>query len=325
MSEWMTPNGRASTTSNLAPDNVPFGAKAETSSHIEIQQRGDETIHIDNTSREYTADPSQMDESAGIMSTARTESGGFIMSRSVGAKDLVSIPGFGPTRVEVAAHLGYLTRNPDGSYTETQKATSVTAAETAKTAAAKAEAKADTPATFTIGDEGEAVMTEIVQSFQPGVTIAAMDEILQRGEISTDRLSQLASQAGLEPGQVAEKFGAAHAAFHEAASAHLEGLGVVDDDAFEAFINENPEARRNLGKAARDLVVSNSTQGLDAVADAFLEKADRYMADDVKAALEEAGYGHQTDGLGGLLVVLNSGAQVPFNVAVRQKIITFTR
>lgn len=78
MSEWMTPNGPASTTSNLAPDNVPFGAKVETSSHIEIQQRGDETIHIDNTSREYTADPSQMDESAGIMSTARTESGGFI-------------------------------------------------------------------------------------------------------------------------------------------------------------------------------------------------------------------------------------------------------
>ena len=61
------------------------------------------------------------------------------------------------------------------------------------------------------------------------------------------------------------------------------------------------------------------------MADAFLEKADRYMKDDVKAALKEAGYGHQTDGRGGLLVVLNSGAQVPFNVAVRQKVITFTR
>lgn len=103
------------------------------------------------------------------------------------------------------------------------------------------------------------------------------------------RLATLASQAGLEPEQVTEKFNAAHEAFYTAASDHLAALGVTDEDAFEAFINENPNARRDMGKAARDLVMSNSTKGLDAVADAFLEKADRYIQEDVKAALEEAG------------------------------------
>ena len=238
-SGWHTTNGPAETSSNLTPDTGPAPRQTETTPHMEIQQRGSETIHIDNTSSEYTADPFQMDASEGILASARTDGGGFIVNRSVSAKDTVTLPGGMQTRVEVATSLGYLTRNPDGSYSETSKATSGTAEANTNRIGVRGdepEAKANTPAAFSIGDEGEAVMTEIIQSFQPGITIAAMDEIIQRGEISTDRLSQLASQAGLEPEQVAEKFGAAQAAFHEPASDHLEGRGVVDEDAFDAFL-----------------------------------------------------------------------------------------
>jgi len=227
------------------------------------------------------------------------------------------------TRVEVAVSLGYLQRNPDGSYSETPMAAA--AAGGGGSGDDGDDEKEPAPAEFTLGDEGEPVMTEIVQSFQPGLTIAAMDEILQRGEVSSSRLAALASQAGLEPHEVAEKFNAAHAAFYDAATSRMETLGVTDEDAFEAFVKDHPQQYQAMVKGARDLVMSNSTKGLDAVADAFLERADHYMAEDVKDALEAAGYGHKPDGRGGLLVVLNGGAQVPFQVAVRQKIITFSR
>ena len=320
---WVTAGGNAESTSNLLPTEAPRGAKIETSAHMEIQQRGGETRHIDNSSREYTANPFEVSPEDGVLASARTEGGGLIHNRPLSGKDRVTLPGGMATRVEVAVSLGYLQRNPDGSYSETPMAAA--AAGGGGSGDNGDDEKEPAPAEFTIGDEGEKVMTEIVQSFQSGVTIAAMDEILQRGEVSSSRLAALASQAGLEPHEVAEKFNTAHAAFYDAATSRMETLRVTDEDAFEAFVKDHPQQYQAMVKGARDLVMSNSTKGLDAVADAFLERADHYMAEDVKDALEAAGYGHKPDGRGGLLVVLNGGAQVPFQVAVRQKIITFSR
>lgn len=321
MSNWITASGNVESTSNLLPADAPRGTKIEHSSHMEITYRSGQSTIVDNSSREYQADQG-VNTSDGILASARTEGGGLIVNRSLTGKDRVTLPGGMATRVEVAVSLGYLQRNPDGSYSETSMAAATGGGGNGDDDNGEGD---EAPAEFTIGDEGEKAMAEIVQSFQPGAAIKAMDEIINRGEVSANTLALLASQAGLEPHQVAEKFNTAHAAFHSAAADHLATHGVTDEDSFDAFLNENPRWFGELAKGARDLVMSNSTKGLDAVADAFLERADRYMAEDVKDALEAAGYGHKSDGRGGLLVVFNSGTEVPFQVAVRQKIITFSK
>ncbi|MGX0975208.1 hypothetical protein ACSSVY_000910 [Roseovarius sp. MBR-51] len=323
MSDWYTASGKAESTSNLVPADMPRGPKVETSAHMEITYRDGQSTIVDNSSREYQADQG-VNASDGILASARTEGGGLIHNRSLTGKDRVTLPGGMATRVEVAVSLGYLQRNPDGSYSETPMAAAKAAGGSGNGDDGNDD-KGSTPAPFTIGDEGEKIMTDIVQSFQPGATIRAMDEIINRGEVSAQHLATMASQAGLEPHQVAEMLNTAHVAFYDAATSHMEALGVTDEDAFEAFVKDHPQHYQALAKGARDLAMSNSTKGLDTVADAFLERADRYMADDVMDALETAGYGHKPDGRGGLLVVLNGGAEVPFQVAVRQKIITFSR
>lgn len=326
MTGWITASGESQTlsTSNLAPENAPRGPQTETSSHMEVTFRNGEATLTHNPGQEYQADQG-VNTSGGVLASARTEGGGVIVARSLKGTDQVTLPGGMSTSINAAVTIGYLQRNPDGSFSETPMATAAAAGGGGDGNGDNSDEGEDGPAQFSLGDDGEKVMTEITSSFQPGDTIRAMDEVLNFGEVSESTLARMASQAGLEPSEVADKLNTAHTAFYEAATSHMGALGVTNGDAFEAFVNENPRWYGELSKGARDLVMSNNTEGLDTVADAFLEQADRYMADDVMDALEDAGYGHKSNGKGGLLVVLNDGTEVPFQVAVRQKIITFSK
>ncbi|TMV08531.1 hypothetical protein FGK63_05230 [Ruegeria sediminis] len=329
MSEWITVEGAPQqNSSNLANTETKIEPRIEQSAHMEVRSHGDGTASfIDQSGREYVSKPDS-EYRGSVLATATTEGGGIIVGRSVRATDQVMLPEGIPASVAVAAMLGYLQRNPDGSFSDTDKARSGATMDTAREAEAKraeAEAEAAKEAEFHIGNDGEAAMTAITQSVQPGDAIKAMDEVLQRGEVSENTLARMASQAGIEPEQMREQINAAHQGFYDAAAARLEAAGIADEDAFAAFVQDNPQVYQKLLEGARALVMSNSTTEIDAVKDAFLEQADRYMTDEVKDALEEAGYGWKPKPGGGLLVVLAGGQEVPFNVAVKQRIITFSQ
>jgi hypothetical protein len=79
----------------------------------------------------------------------------------------------------------------------------------------------------------------------------------------------------------------------------------------------------HVTEGARDLVMSNDTKALTGVAEAFLEQADRYAPEDVKTALDEAGYSYE-EGPNGRLMVHVEGYPIAWNVAVRQELIKFS-
>jgi hypothetical protein len=156
----------------------------------------------------------------------------------------------------------------------------------------------------------------------PSDTIKALDEIVQLGEVSENTLARMASMAQIEPDQMADQINTAHQAFYEAATDHMASLGVTNEEAFAAFMQENPNEATKMVEGARALAMSNDTTELDDVAGVFLEHADRYMIDEVKAALDEVQFPYHMRGDGRLIVEIE-GAQVPWQVAVRQKMLRF--
>lgn len=166
-------------------------------------------------------------------------------------------------------------------------------------------------------------MTEIRESVTPGDSIRAMDEVLQLGEVNENTLTRMASHAGLSPDEMSEKIEAAHSGFYDAASDYMAERGVVDEDAFAAFIAQNPQHMQGLTDAARSLVMNNDPTGFDGLADAFLEQADVFMTDEAKDALDAAGF-EWAEVPGGGLKVIYEGMPVSWKVAARQRLITFS-
>jgi hypothetical protein len=142
------------------------------------------------------------------------------------------------------------------------------------------------------------------------------------GEADGRTIERMASQAGVEPSQMADMVNSIHQGFYDVASDIVAEAG-IDENAFEAFIGANPQQGQKMLEAARAMVMTNDTAGLRDLTDAFYEQADRFMPNEVKAALDEAGYGWR-DTPEGLKVLVN-GIEVSFNVAVKQRIVNFTR
>jgi hypothetical protein len=168
-------------------------------------------------------------------------------------------------------------------------------------------------------------MTKIVNSVDQGAPIDAISEVLELGEVSDKTLARMATAQGIEPEQAAELVNTAHQGFYDAASDHMANLGITNDAAFGAFVQDNPQAYGKLAEAARELFMNNDTNGLDAIAGQFMEQADHYMQEDVMVALNAAGFEHRSDGRGGLIVITNSGLDMSFQVAVREGIVTFSK
>lgn len=279
-------------------------------------------------SGEWTSAVPERPTTGSVMSTVAAHHGGPIIGRMPNGNDRVFVDGM-ETRIDAAVLNGYLVRNADGSFSDAAQPVLKNPARAAMegTHQGKPEAAGEVAGgeDFHIGEEGEAAMTSLLQGAMTSDVIRARDEILHHGGVTENTLGRMASAMNMEPSQAAEMVNAVHQGFYDTAMDHLADLGVTDEDALEAFIGANPQIAQSLPKVANDLFTNNDTSGLDALADKFMTQADRFMTEDVKAALEEAGYGWADDGQGGLRVVLAGGQQVSFEVAVKQKIITFSK
>ena len=329
MSDWITASGDAETsTSNLTHADTPPAAKNSSGRKgIEVRtsfETGKSTIHTSQGS-EYNADVAS-DYQGSVIGTARTEGGSLIMNRPLTSSDRVTLPCGSTTNISAAIYAGFLTRNPDGSFSDVQTTEALRnpAEEALKnTPEAGLKKTGEQAEVFSIGDEAERTMTELTESVAHGDAIKAMDEVFQLGGVSDATLARMASTAGLEPDQMQAKFHEVHQGFYDAATSHLAAHGVTNEEAFEVFVGDNPQLAQKLTEGARDLVMSNDPKGLTGVADAFLEQLDRYASEDVKAALDEAGYGYE-EGPNGRLMVQIDGYPVSWNVTVRQELIRFS-
>lgn len=321
MSNWITAEGNSpAPASNLL--NADQSGKAQTV----VGNSGLEVVGSKLTSHkgvEHTEGSAPTHYQGSVLATAKTEGGGVIVARSVRATDQVTLPGGMATRAEVAAHMGYLVRNPDGTFSDVPPSPTLkNPADVVTSNTPQAEPSADDEDGIEIGEEGAAAFKAITETVMPGDAIKAMDEILQRGEVSDNTLARMASMASEEPEQMVEKINAAHQGFYEAASAHMATLGVTDGDAFMSFLGSNPQQMQQMAEAARAWMMNGDTRGMDDVASRFMEQADQHMSEEVREALAEAGLEYQQTADGRLMVIVD-GVPVPWNVAVRQQIIRF--
>ena len=263
----------------------------------------------------------------GILATARTAQNGAVTGHALNPNDTVAI-GNMRTSVASAEQNGWLVRNADGSYSEpgqnkapfpeAASADDSTADQQGGEDRAQKAAQSDQsgPEEFTLGDEGEKLLSEIVSTYDAATTNRAMDEAIMRGEFSDRTLSALAQKSGEDPAAVAEKLGKAYEAFYDSAMDRFAARGVIDEDALSAFVSDNPRFHEIAQRGARELATSNKTALLDSIADAFIEQADRYIPNDVKAALDQAGIPYRDNGKGGLIIKLGK-TEMSYSVAVK--------
>lgn len=331
MSEWITTRGEVPDgDTNFAPEarRGHVSTTVGTGGH-EIRTDRDGNSHVvQHQNQEYTHGADQGYQGS-IIGTARTEGGGVIVNRAANGTDRITLPNGMTTSIAAAVNIGMLTRNSDGSYSDVETPETLKnpaqAVPFGQAQGATEDGPEDAPEGFTIGDEGEEAMDALVASVPQSDLIKATDEILRLGGVSENTLARMAGSAGIEPEAMAAQIEAAHQGFYDTAVDHLAEHGVVNEEAFQAYLSDNPQQMQKLLETSRGLMSSSDasvTNGLTEIAAAFVENGDKYMAQEVKDALDEVGFAYQT-GANGRILVQIEGTPVPWNVAVRQGLIKF--
>lgn len=326
MNAWITATcAEEAPTSNTADRSMASTFQTEVGNGGGWQSAGDgKVVSNPSTSHQNRAND---DESGGIMATVRSAAGSPIMSRNPKGDDIVKYQGMG-IPLNVAANMGLVVRNADGSFSD--KETPVALKD--PTAAAKAQAPTNKPADdaegepegITFGEAAEATLQELIAGQNPGDLIKTMDSVLHHGDIDQNTIKHMASMAGVEPEQMAEQVNTVWHGAYDAAADFMADLGIENEDAFQAFITSDTRRNADMMEAARNFFMHNKTEGLATMAEAYLPSMDRYESGRVKELLTAAGY-EFADKRGGGINIIVSGQPIPWDVAVKQKIITFSR
>lgn len=326
MTNWITATGaEEAPTSNTADRSMVSTFQSEVGKGGGWESAGNGKA-VSNPSTSYQNQAND-DESRGVMATARSAAGSPIMSRNPNGDDIVMYQGTG-IPLNVAANMGLVVRNADGSFSD--KETPVGLKD--PTAAAKAQAPAEKPTEdpkgepegITFGEAAEESLQELMAGQNPGDLIKTMDSVLQHGDIDQNTINRMASMAGVEPEQMAEQVATVWHGAYDAATDYMSDFGIENEDAFQAFITSDTRRQVAMMEAARNFFMHNKTEGLATMAEAYLPSMDCYEGDRVKEMLTEAGYEFADKPDGGINIIVN-GQPISWDVAVKQKIVTFSR
>ncbi|EAQ45632.1 hypothetical protein MED193_08263 [Roseobacter sp. MED193] len=327
MTNWITATGAEETpASNLHNNDLPSAIRSEVGNGGGWESAGNGQT-ASNPSISYQARPND-DESGGLMATVRSHAGSPIMGRSPRGSDIIKVQGMGVS-LNVAANMGLVNRNPDGSFSEKVAPATMKdpAAEAISKAPATAEAKGKTegePEGVSFGDAGDAAMADLLAGQNPGELFKTVDSVLHYGDVDKATIGRMASKAGIEPEAMEAQVMEVWQGAHDAATDFMVDAGIENGDAFQAFVTSNPQLRSDMMEAARNYFVHHKTEGLQTMADAYLPQMDRYETSRVRDMLTDAGYQFADKPGGGLFVMVN-GTPVSWEVAVKQKIVTFSR
>jgi hypothetical protein len=330
MTGWVTVNSTPEhSTSNLTHADAPHKPRYEVGrGGIEVATPfdGGESRVTSNPSTTYQAGQDRP-TTGPIMDTVRASHGGELVGRMPNGKDRVTIGGM-ETRIEAAVAAKILVRNPDGSFSEKTAPAPLTdpAAEAqAKAPAAETQGQPEgEPEGVSFGEAGDAAMADLLKGQTPGDLYKTLDSVLHHGDMDKATIGRMASMAGVEPEAMEAQVTTVWQGAHDAASDFLADAGIEDGDAFAAFITSDPHRRADMIEAARNYFLHHRTEGLQTMADAYLPQMDRYESARVRDMLTEAGY-QFNDRPGGGIDVLVHGSPVSWEVAVKQKIVTFSR
>lgn len=327
MTNWINASGEEeNTTSNLHNKDLPSATSAVVGNGGGWVSAGDGNV-TRNPSVTHQARPND-DDSGGLMATVRSYAGSPIMNRTPTGGDIVMYQGQG-IPLNVAADMGLVVRNPDGTFSDKETPASLRdpAAEAQAKAPAKAEGKGQgegEPEGVSFGEAGDAAMADLMARQNPGDLFKTVDSVLHHGDVDKATIGRMASMAGVEPDEMETQVNAVWQGAYDAASDFMAKAGIEDGEAFQAFITSDTKRMSDMVEAARNYFVHHKTEGLQTMADAYLPQMDRYETSRVRDILTDEGYQFADKPGGGIDVMVN-GVPVSWEVAVKQKIVTFSQ
>jgi hypothetical protein len=266
-----------------------------------------------------------------IMSTAKSPTGSPVVGREVRPSDTIETHGQRMTAA-MALQLGFLSKDLGGTFTPTA---------TGQAGAAQADGPKGVlelatggtleeamEGAFTGTPEAEEALSTIISNTSIDMQMMAMDSAIRNGgEIDAKLLERMAMQAGVPTELMADAVATAWEGMGTAVIERLSPLGVYDADTFAWFLNSDPRTHQKFVESARDLMLNNSTRGLETLAEEFAMSADKVDPASVEEALHDAGIKFSRMGGGGVVLDLTAQGlgQVSFRQAVREGIIKLSR
>lgn len=227
--------------------------------------------------------------------------------------DLIRVNGM-EVSVQVAERMGLISRNEVGRTVAGARPETLTASDAAETMTETGEAFASA--------ESETVLTDLASKTYPGTQVAAVNDIVMRGELSEGTIARIASEMRIEPGAAGDRVSKVIAAFETQARSVVGAAGVGDFDDFTAWAHENRP--NDLREAMRRHGMERTTEGYRKLANEYVAS----MADHDPAAILEAEFGsgitaHRTPD-GRIYLNLPGRGQVGYREAVRMGLVTVT-
>lgn len=318
-------------TSNLAPDD------AQRAPHWEVGNGGSEVTyrHDDKTGRQTATLTSSggvsvrsddLSQGSGAERTVRSPGGSPVLGRAYQPGDTVEIMGQ-RMQMGLAASLGLIGRNSDGNFSFSGDAGSdrESAAQATADAPDKGTEGHGEGDTFRASEAAESAMTTLVETLAPGTQAAAINALVETGNIGPEMIDRMARQSGKEPGDLAREVEAAHAGFYDAVMDRVGALGVHDSDLFGEFIEGDAMMARDMQNAVRDLLTTNDTSRFDRLAERFVQSLDHVDPDAVKEALTASGIPHRRGSDGNLVLTFAGQGEVSYREAVKLGLIKVSR
>lgn len=295
----------------------------------EVSVHSGQLVTKANASSEFNA-ATDFEVTGDIMSTVRNATGSPVTGRELRPSDTIQVHGQRMT-LAMAQHLEFVTTDAWGKFSATDSGTAGATKgdpEGGKIALQSGGTAEEAAASdFRGTPAAEEALTSIASAVSTDTQIAALDSFLRNGgEVETRIIERMASQASLEPHQMQDLIATAHSGMEQAVMNRLAPMGVYDQDAFASFIQGSADTQGQMINSVRDLMMYNSTKGLEELATKFVEQADVVDPANVELALEEAGIPFKRGQSGVVLDLTKQGlGQMSFRQAVRQGIIKLSR
>lgn len=309
---------------------------AKTAPSYEVGSGGSElTFRTDNRTGQQTGTlthdgggevrSSEFARGAGIERTIRSSTGSPVMNRGYQPSDNIEVGGQ-RMALSMAANLGFVRMDGQGGYSFSGNGDEARASGAADEGQQQGK-QDDAPAgdTFRASDEAEAALTSLTQALPHDAQMAALNAMVETGDISEEMVTRMAERSGQDPAALAQQIEQTRAGFYTAVMDRMGGLGVHDVDLFGEFVEGDAAMKRQMQQAVRDMMVQNDASGFDGLAQKFTAALDRIDPDAVMDALDASGIKHRRGDNGALLMTLPGTGEVSYREAVRMGLVMVSR
>jgi hypothetical protein len=162
--------------------------------------------------------------------------------------------------------------------------------------------------------EVEQTLNSLIEVTAGADQFEAIRQVIDNGEIDARTLGTLASQAGVEPGQLAQDLAPVIQAFETQARATMSAGGLEADDVI-AFAQQHRSDKLNF--AMHNQATKRSTEGYRALRQDYLESLAEYKPEMALAADLGPGNAVYKDASGKIIVRLASGATMLWKNAIQ--------